>query len=243
MRENLELDFKRIFTGFFIFFIIITFYIISIDFILLLLICSLSLLDLFKSKIINYKFFLFVTALLIFSFLITSIFQFQDLFLLISFWFLILFSIFLRKGKNIFFCASLIIFLYFFIKTGFLNRDIFYFIIFISFLNDTSAYIFGKLLKGPLILPLLSPKKTWSGTFFSTLISSMLIYYFGYNLIFAFIISASFFFGDIFFSFIKRINKIKDFSNLLPGHGGILDRIDSMFFPTIFFFVYNIFLL
>tara|TARA_Y100000996_G_C22391395_1_gene589291 strand:+ start:361 stop:525 length:165 start_codon:yes stop_codon:yes gene_type:complete len=52
--------------------------------------------------------------------------------------------------------------------------------------------------------------------------------------------SLSLFFGDIFFSYIKRNIGIKDFSNLLGSHGGILDRLDSMFFLTMIFYVYLI---
>tara|TARA_B100001027_G_scaffold95775_1_gene65758 strand:- start:1451 stop:1621 length:171 start_codon:yes stop_codon:yes gene_type:complete len=52
------------------------------------------------------------------------------------------------------------------------------------------------------------------------------------------LISVSFFSGDIFFSYFKRFMHIKDFSNSLGGHGGILDRIDSMFFVAIIFQIY-----
>ena len=50
-----------------------------------------------------------------------------------------------------------------------------------------------------------------------------------------------FFLGDIFFSYFKRNINIKDFSNLLSGQGGILDRIDSFFFPIIIIFFFKFF--
>ena len=53
-------------------------------------------------------------------------------------------------------------------------------------------------------------------------------------------LSSSLFLGDIYFSFIKRKNKLKDFSNLIPGHGGLLDRLDSMTFFSLILLVINI---
>jgi len=46
--------------------------------------------------------------------------------------------------------------------------------------------------------------------------------------------------GDLTFSYFKRVCKIKDFSNIIPGHGGIFDRVDGMIFLTIFFYLYLI---
>lgn len=110
-----------------------------------------------------------------------------------------------------------------------LDRFLFYLIFFVSFINDTSAYIFGNIIKGPLIIPNVSPKKTWSGTISSFLISLILMIYLDFNFYISTLIALSFFIGDIYFSYIKRINNIKDFSNLIVGHGGALDRLDSIF--------------
>ena len=113
------------------------------------------------------------------------------------------------------------------------DRNLFYLIIFISFLNDSFAYFFGNLLKGPLIIPSISPKKTWSGTSISFCLSSIVLWYLGYTILIAALLSISLFFGDIYFSFIKRKLKLKDFTNSLGSHGGALDRLDSMFLLTI----------
>ena len=90
--------------------------------------------------------------------------------------------------------------------------------------------IFWQILKGTLIFPSISPNKTWSGTIISFICSLILIILFVISLIIAVFLSISLFLGDIFFSFIKRKINLKDFSNFLQGHGGILDRLDSMFF-------------
>ena len=244
LRENLEFDYRRILSGSLILIVLVSFYFLRIDIVLLSLICSFCLYDLYRSKIIHSSvlIFTFVISIILIYLLIFNRFIFQDISLIILFISSILLTILFRYKKNLFFCLSLIIFLYFFIKICLFDRNLFYFIILTSFLNDTSAYISGKIFKGPLIIPSISPKKTWSGTSISIFISTSFIYYFYTNLIFAFILSILFFFGDIYFSFIKRINNIKDFSNLFPGHGGILDRIDSMFFTTIIFFTYTKFL-
>ena len=120
------------------------------------------------------------------------------------------------------------------------DREYLYFLIFVAFFNDTVAYISGKTLKGPLIIPSISPKKTWSGTLISFLLSFILMAQYGLSIIISILLSLSLFLGDIFFSYIKRICKLKDFSSLLKGHGGILDRLDSMFFFIIIFNSYHL---
>tara|TARA_Y100000996_G_scaffold410265_1_gene392322 strand:- start:170 stop:544 length:375 start_codon:yes stop_codon:yes gene_type:complete len=118
------------------------------------------------------------------------------------------------------------------------DRNIFYFIFLISFINDTTAYLFGNILKGPLIIPKISPKKTWSGTILSIIISSIILLYFKYNIFVSIILSISLFLGDAYFSYIKRSFNKKDFSNLLGKHGGILDRIDSCFILVLILIIY-----
>ena len=99
--------------------------------------------------------------------------------------------------------------------------------------SDVGGYIIGKIFGGPKLTKI-SPNKTWSGTSSSLILSCFVLYmYFDDNLIYSLILASSFFFGDIYFSFIKRNLKLKDFSNLIPGHGGILDRFDSIFLFTI----------
>ena len=119
--------------------------------------------------------------------------------------------------------------------------NLIYIIFLISFINDTFAYIVGKTFKGPLITPKISPKKTWSGTIFSFLLSLILFNFFGFNIFYSFILSISLFLGDIYFSYVKRSINIKDFSNLIPGHGGILDRMDSLFFLPFIIIISSLF--
>ena len=140
--------------------------------------------------------------------------------------------------KKELFLISVFIFCIILFNVNNINRNIFYTIIFISFFNDTVAFLSGKTIGGPLIIPKISPKKTWSGTLISFVLSSLLLFYFGFNILFSAIISLFLFLGDIFFSYIKRHLKINDFSSLLKSHGGILDRLDSMFFITIIFQIY-----
>jgi len=195
--------------------------------------------DLVYSKIISLKFsafisFLFLIILLFLNYHLNS-FQFIfNIFFLIG---LICFFVF-REYQKIFFIFLNIINLYLIFEILLINKEIFFLIVFLAFINDTLAFISGKNFKGPLIIPHISPKKTWSGTLFSFFISFFLLIYFEFNLFFSFFISISFFLGDIFFSYFKRLYGIKDFSNLLRGHGGFLDRFDSIFFSIFLLSIY-----
>ena len=108
--------------------------------------------------------------------------------------------------------------------------------IFACIASDIGGYIFGKLIKGPRLTKI-SPSKTYSGSIGSILLScltlSLSIFYltgnFNYSIIFiAIFISLASQIGDLFFSYLKRKAKIKDSGKIFPGHGGVLDRLDSI---------------
>ncbi len=125
----------------------------------------------------------------------------------------------------------------------------FLFIVTVCISTDIGGYVFGKIFKGPKLTKI-SPNKTFSGVFGSFLFSLIagLIYlnYFDkkeivdidYILIFALILFISLIsqVGDLVVSYFKRKAKMKDTGNILPGHGGLLDRIDGLVFvmPTIY---------
>jgi phosphatidate cytidylyltransferase len=124
----------------------------------------------------------------------------------------------------------------------------------IACLSDTFAYVGGNIY-GKTLISLISPKKTWEG-FFTGLAGSLfcilclktlfiysnikLCFFINYlNIIMlclsVFVLS---FLGDLVISIFKRYRGIKDISNFLPGHGGVLDRIDSIIPANIFLLVY-----
>ena len=119
--------------------------------------------------------------------------------------------------------------------------------------TDTGGYICGKLLKGPKFTKF-SPNKTYAGVIGSFLFSIIItilffeltskIYDYKYTeetFIFVLAVSLVSQIGDIIISYFKRLFKVKDTGNIIPGHGGILDRIDGMIFA--FPFSYIIFLI
>ena len=110
----------------------------------------------------------------------------------------------------------------------------------ICIFTDIGGYVFGKIFKGPKLISY-SPNKTISGSIGGYLLSLCLIpclFYFNlYNqnnikliIIYVILISTVSQIGDIFVSYFKRKSKIKDTGKILPGHGGLLDRIDGMLF-------------
>ena len=227
-------DFSRIYIGSLILILFIISYFLNLDYLILLLITLLAFYDLCKSKLIRNINDLFLSFLFLSIIYLVGI-KF-NLINYINILFIVLILIILLK-KNFYqrylFTITIIIFLFNFYEIINHDRELLYFIIFISFLNDTLAYIFGNLIKGPLIIPSVSPNKTISGTLISFLATFAVIFILSYPLYLSIILSISLFIGDIFFSFVKRSNNLKDFSNILKGHGGVLDRLDSMFFFTI----------
>ena len=119
------------------------------------------------------------------------------------------------------------------------NLEFFLYILIVCVSTDIGGYIFGKVFKGPKLTKI-SPKKTYSGVIGGYLMSIILYYLFitlnygneinSNDFIFILLISTISQLGDITISYFKRLSKIKDTGKILPGHGGLLDRIDGMIF-------------
>lgn len=108
-------------------------------------------------------------------------------------------------------------------------------------LNDVAQYIWGKSFGRHKVVPVVSPNKTWEGLLGGVATTILLAFAAApyltplshkHAVIAGIIIGVGGFMGDITVSALKRDLKIKDSSNLLPGHGGILDRVDSLTFTA-----------
>ena len=108
----------------------------------------------------------------------------------------------------------------------------------ITWSTDIFSYLGGKLFKGPKLSKFISPNKTWSG-FISGIVSAMIFSILAFKLtgyelqsllIWSFLLALSVQLGDLFESLIKRYHEVKDSGKLLPGHGGVLDRMDGFIF-------------
>jgi len=121
---------------------------------------------------------------------------------------------------------------------------IFIFIITICIFTDIGGYIFGKLFKGPKLIKI-SPNKTYAGmiggfilSMFAGSIYKENISIYSYQienpefLLIILLISAISQIGDLIISYFKRLAKVKDTGKLLPGHGGLLDRVDGIIFAV-----------
>jgi len=119
------------------------------------------------------------------------------------------------------------------------------YILILPFSNDTFAHLIGSKI-GKHKINSISPNKSWEGCLFGLLFGSLIstIFYLAFInneinifliIIINIILSIIGQLGDLFFSHIKREYNIKDFSNLMPGHGGVLDRLDSVIFVVLAF--------
>ena len=145
---------------------------------------------------------------------------------------------FLYKALSLFY-LSFVVVLILYVKS--INPELQIFIIYsllVSIMSDLGGFTFGKFFKG-IKLTKISPKKTVAGSIGSLIFSIMLIPFFiNYNndnnlldlIVITLLISIISQIGDLFISLLKRKAKVKDTSDLLPGHGGILDRVDGIIF-------------
>lgn len=136
----------------------------------------------------------------------------------------------------------------------FSNIEIFKLILFILLFgciaSDIGGFVFGKIFKGPKLTPI-SPNKTFTGSagslILSTIVVSFLSFFFintlNFKIVLVALITSMFCqLGDLLFSFLKRKANLKDTGKILPGHGGILDRLDGIFLGIPFGFLALIFL-
>lgn len=118
------------------------------------------------------------------------------------------------------------------------------YLVFMTQINDVSQYIWGKLFGKHPIAPKVSPKKTWEGFLgglcTTILLSLALRFLSGLPVVYALasglLIGVFGFFGDLVMSAVKRDVGVKDASSLIPGHGGIIDRMDSLVYTAPIFF-------
>lgn len=130
-------------------------------------------------------------------------------------------------------------------QSGFIGLVLF--LLFITQSNDVSQYVFGKLFGKHKIIPKVSPNKTWEGflgglattTLLATVLAPFLtILTWQQGVIAGVLIACVGFIGDVVLSSVKRDLGIKDTGSMIPGHGGILDRMDSLMYTTPIFFHY-----
>ena len=145
---------------------------------------------------------------------------------------------FFYKALSLFYLSGLV-YLILAIESEYYNLKIFLlYSLLVAVMSDIGGLIFGKMIKGKKLTKI-SPNKTISGSIGSFIFSMLLIPFFYKNqidqtllsiLLITIVISLISQLGDLFISLLKRKAKVKDTSDLLPGHGGILDRIDGIIF-------------
>jgi len=130
---------------------------------------------------------------------------------------------------------------------------LFFFVVITCIFTDIGGYLFGKVFKGPKLTKI-SPNKTIAGVIGSYLLPIFFINFFFNNFFSNFFLNNTYIFkinifilillvstvsqiGDLIISYFKRISNINDTGKIIPGHGGILDRIDGMIFAIPFFYL------
>lgn len=159
----------------------------------------------------------------------------------------------IQDGQNSFFCFGIFALAYLAVGRLIPQHEYLWTICFATYGSDTFAYLVGRFFGKHKMNPRISPKKTWEGFAGGVIGGFMLSWVFSTMYWNTLDPKLNFFLcllcpivaeaGDMCFSSIKRFYNTKDFSNLLPGHGGILDRTDSLLANLILFgMLYQIFL-
>ena len=153
-----------------------------------------------------------------------------------------------KKSYYIYGFLFLIFSFYTFYELSAKLNSIFYVIIICSS-TDIGGYVFGKIFKGPKLTKI-SPKKTYAGMIGGYILSlvslSLIISFIDYKatliqfFLLTILISTVSQLGDIIISYFKRLSKIKNTGKLIPGHGGLLDRIDGMIFAFPIYYLINL---
>ena len=154
---------------------------------------------------------------------------------------------FLIRGLGLFYLLFPFILGAFFLRGNSFESALFFIVVLcICICSDTGGYVFGNIIGGKKLTKI-SPNKTISGTIGSFIFSILPIFLIDLqnyidinfdfslkNILFCLIISLTCQLGDLFISYFKRLNKVKNTGSILPGHGGLLDRIDGIIFaiPT-----------
>ena len=201
----------------------------------------------------------FVSSLVIIPISFFFIFKGSIYFLFFIFllFFITLYEWHLLSSKRKYYFPGIIFIIFSFYTFYFFRNEtdikIFLFILLTCIFTDIGGYVFGKIFKGPKLTKI-SPNKTYSGMIGSLVSSIFLTYIYLNNLIFfddfkrnnefgnelfivVILISLISQAGDLIISFFKRKSKIKNTGKIIPGHGGLLDRIDGMIFAFPFMFL------
>lgn len=133
------------------------------------------------------------------------------------------------------------------------GRGLLLFVVFITEMNDVFQFTWGKLFGKLKVMPTISPNKTWEGLIGGVVTTTIVGYYLRFltpfseieALVICFSVAVTGFIGDVVVSAVKRDIGLKDTGDIIPGHGGILDRIDSLALtaPVFFHIVFNLYFL
>ncbi|MFN5417103.1 MAG: phosphatidate cytidylyltransferase [Flavobacteriia bacterium] len=194
-----------------------------------------------RNRWVKFWVYLGIVNTLILSIYLDYIFYVSILFLVIGLFEIISIN---KNGLSEKFIFPLIIYItlaFFFLKFTLIPKEIVLLVYLFVLTFDGFSQIFGQLFGKSQILKKISPNKTWEGFFggFLAVFLTAYLYYSSQNnyqtelkhpLFVALTLSILAFIGDILASFYKRINSVKDYSKIIPQHGGVLDRFDSLIF-------------